>query len=197
MGEETAQRVVGTREAAAEPRSGSRAGDLLLRPLVLAAIVVLVVNDWYLKHQWPGALTGKLSDCAGLIVFPVLVVALAELVAAAGGRSWRATPGAVAAVAITVGFAFAATKTIEPVRNADELALGWLRWLPFAAVRLASGEGAGSPVRHQVVADASDLVALPCTLAGLWIGGRRHAMATAGRISGSMSNLVELERRTR
>nr|WP_157554078.1 hypothetical protein [Herbidospora sakaeratensis] len=43
------------------------------QPLTVLALVVLVVNDHVLKHAWPGFVTGKLSDVAGLILFPALL----------------------------------------------------------------------------------------------------------------------------
>jgi hypothetical protein len=43
----------------------------------LGALFVLVLNDHVLKHACPSALTGKLSDFAGLFLFPVLAGALA------------------------------------------------------------------------------------------------------------------------
>lgn len=43
----------------------------------LVALFVLVLNDHVLKHVCPSALTGKLSDFAGLFLFPILCGALA------------------------------------------------------------------------------------------------------------------------
>ncbi|GAB1819998.1 hypothetical protein [Herbidospora sp. RD11066] len=42
-------------------------------PLTVLALVVLVVNDHVLKAAFPGFVTGKLSDMAGLILFPPLL----------------------------------------------------------------------------------------------------------------------------
>jgi hypothetical protein len=42
--------------------------------------VLLIVNDWLLKPRWPGAITGKLSDLAGLIFAPVVLSAAIGLV---------------------------------------------------------------------------------------------------------------------
>lgn len=147
-------------------------GDFLLHPIALGSIAVLVVNDWYIKQHWPGPFAGKLSDVAGLIFFPLLLVALAELGALLVRRPWQATRSTFVAVAVIVAVVFASTKAIEPVRNADEVILGWLWWLPGAAYRLASGQAAGSPGRHQVTADLSDLLAVPCVLVAIWIGSK-------------------------
>ena len=51
----------------------------VLSPVFLVAVAVLVVNDHFIKVQFPGVVSGKLSDVAGLIFFPILLVALAEL----------------------------------------------------------------------------------------------------------------------
>ncbi len=39
----------------------------------MLALVVLVVNDHLLKYTWPGFVTGKLSDVAGLVLLPPLL----------------------------------------------------------------------------------------------------------------------------
>ncbi|MGK3999572.1 hypothetical protein [Sorangium sp. So ce1024] len=53
---------------------------VLRHPLFLGALALLVVNDHLLKGAGllPGALTGKLSDLAGLVVAPVLAAALVD-----------------------------------------------------------------------------------------------------------------------
>lgn len=147
-------------------------GDFLLDPVSLIAIAVLILNDWYVKQHWPGFISGKLSDLAGLIFFPLLLVALAELAVMVLRRPWRATRTTFVIMSLVVAAAFAATKAIEPVRDLDEVVLGWLRWLPIAAYRAAVNAPTGSPVRHEVVADLTDLLAVPCVLAAIWIGSR-------------------------
>jgi hypothetical protein len=58
-------------------------GALATSPVLLAAIVVLVVNDFALKRSSvPGWLTGKLSDVSGLIALPIVLMCAAELIAA-------------------------------------------------------------------------------------------------------------------
>ena len=50
----------------------------LAHPLAVGSLVLLALNDHVLKQAWPGWVTGKLSDLAGLVVAPlVLAVALA------------------------------------------------------------------------------------------------------------------------
>lgn len=54
---------------------------LLLRPVPVLALVLLVLNDHVLKASGvvPNAITGKLSDFAGLLFFPLLLVTLLNL----------------------------------------------------------------------------------------------------------------------
>lgn len=49
-------------------------GSVLLHPLWIGSLVLLVVNDHYLKRSGllPGVVTGKLSDIAGMFVAPAL-----------------------------------------------------------------------------------------------------------------------------
>lgn len=39
----------------------------------------MAINDHWLKYQYPGALTGKLSDFCGVFYFPIFVLALCEV----------------------------------------------------------------------------------------------------------------------
>lgn len=44
--------------------------DVINRPLFVLGVSLLLVNDFYLKYEYGNWLTGKLSDLAGLFVFP-------------------------------------------------------------------------------------------------------------------------------
>lgn len=48
----------------------------LSHPAFTGSLAVLVLNDHVLKHRWPGLVTGKLSDVAGVFVVAVLLAAL-------------------------------------------------------------------------------------------------------------------------
>jgi hypothetical protein len=58
------------------------AGEFL-HPIPLAALLLLIANDWWLKPSaWAsGLVTGKLSDVAGLVFFPLLLTASANCAA--------------------------------------------------------------------------------------------------------------------
>lgn len=80
--------------ARATPQLAERAaamGRTLLNPWYLVALVTLTVNDRYLKALFPGLVTGKLSDFAGVFVVAV----------ALGALTGRRVP---AVVATAVGF---------------------------------------------------------------------------------------------
>jgi hypothetical protein len=82
----------------------------LCHPLSLGALALLLANDHLFKGAGvlPGWLTGKLSDVAGLFVFPLLLVAVARLVLGALGLGRHSDRRGIidgAALATLVGFA--------------------------------------------------------------------------------------------
>jgi hypothetical protein len=142
----------------------------LLHPAALAAVLVLVANDWLLKPSAaPGWLTGKLSDLAGLAFFPLLLTAALDLALMAAARlgapvdfslrRWKLHT-AVAATAV----AFTAIKLWAPVAAA---AAGVLRTLGLDA---------------RIVADPTDLLTLPALAVALWIGRRELRRVPLGRL---------------
>jgi hypothetical protein len=48
--------------------------QLLLHPLFIFSLVLLLLNDFYFKHEFHNWLTGKLSDFAGLFGFTVFLL---------------------------------------------------------------------------------------------------------------------------
>lgn len=80
----------------------------LTRPWFFAALGVLLLNDHVLKSAWPGWVTGKLSDFAGLVI-------VATLLCIVSGP----TAGTVLA-----GVAFVALKTVPGVAEAASPLLG-------------------------------------------------------------------------
>src|SRR5688572_12523013 len=49
---------------------------VFFHPVFISALVVLLVNDHFLKYIYPGFLTGKLSDITGLFVFHLFLLQL-------------------------------------------------------------------------------------------------------------------------
>ena len=87
----------------------------MTHPAAIAALVVLVVNDHLLKAAYPGWITGKLSDFAGMVLAPLVLVAIVDAIAPV--RAWMGWASAVA-----VGCAFALCKTWAPATEAYEAA---------------------------------------------------------------------------
>ncbi|MEU4639032.1 hypothetical protein [Micromonospora sp. NPDC023814] len=122
-------------------------------PATVAALVLLVVNDHLLKAAFPGALTGKLSDLAGLVLAPPLVAVLLTLLA----------PRLPARTAAGFGLGLVAAG-FTVVKSS-----GYAATVASAAWSAVSGP---SLIR----ADRSDLLALPAlALAGwCWAWARRE-----------------------
>lgn len=130
----------------------------LLHPVVLAAIAVLLVNDWVLKPSTaPVWLTGKLSDVAGLVFAPLVLTAvidLALLVAQRAGAEvdpWLG-PRRLAAAILATGAVFVAVKLSEA--SAAEVARMW-SWFGVDA---------------RIYPDRTDLIALPALAVAAAIG---------------------------
>lgn len=139
----------------------------LLHPVSLAAIALLVVNDHVLKAAWPGALTGKLSDLAGLAFFPLLLAAVAQQVRPA----LRLRP-TVAVCAMLTALVFAAIKVWPLAGDAYRVGLGALQW-PFRALgSLLAGHGVPGLAPVRLTPDVTDLLALPAVLIAVWLAAR-------------------------
>lgn len=133
-----------------------RPGELLVAPIVVLSLLALVVNDHWLKAAHPSWLTGKISDVAGLIVAPVLLISIAEVVAWLSGRTLTGLRHPMAAVAAAVGFAFAAVQLIPAATNAYAELAGHSARVVAMIVPVVSSSGGSA----DVTADPADLAAL-------------------------------------
>lgn len=50
--------------------------NYILHPIFIICLLTLIINDFYFKASFRNGLTGKLSDFAGLIVFPIFIAYL-------------------------------------------------------------------------------------------------------------------------
>jgi hypothetical protein len=141
-----------------------RPGGALVHPIALGSIALLMVNDHVLKPTYGNWITGKLSDFAGLVFFPLLLVSVWELLRDRGPSRTALNVACVATATV-----FALVKTTALGSLAFQWGLGLAQW-PFRA--LAGGSLA--PVSH--VADPTDLIALPSVLVA-WLVGRARVRA--------------------
>ncbi|WP_344476788.1 hypothetical protein [Nonomuraea monospora] len=118
--------------------------------MTVAGVIVLLVNDHLLKQSWPGFVTGKLSDVAGLVVAPALLALL----------FWRR---ADLTATVLTGVLFTVVKTTET--GAEAASYVWT---------LVAGPS-------RVLADPTDLLALPALALAWWVRRRTLARPSSAR----------------
>ncbi|MBG6067915.1 hypothetical protein [Micromonospora ureilytica] len=138
-------------------------------PATLIALVLLPVNDHVLKAAFPGLVTGKLSDVAGLVLAPPLVAVLLTLLVPRLPARSAALAGLVA-----VGAGFAVVKSSG---YAAELASS--AWTVLAGPSL-------------VRADWTDLLTLPALGLAWWSWTRARRRPVRQRIARLVRLLVVL-----
>jgi hypothetical protein len=137
----------------------------LLHPLPLAAAAALLINDHLLKAaEWPHPLvTGKLSDVAGLFVFPILLTAIT--------RRWPAL------WCLATGIGFALVKLSPAFNHAVEVMWGRnsmdpsdLLALPVlvGSWRFLRRDGETAPAVRRAVASGFIAIACAATPAPRW-----------------------------
>jgi hypothetical protein len=135
-------------------------GEALLHPLMIAAVALLLVNDHVLKARFPGLMTGKLSDAAGMLFFPAFLHALWQIVLARTGRDARPTTKSALVCALLTACVFSITKLSTLGGAAYAWSLGALQFPYHALVAALHGRHAGlGPVAHTV--DPTDVVVVP------------------------------------
>lgn len=166
--------VSAVRLAWAAARPGSAPGDGLLHPVPIAAIIVLVANDHLFKTLWPGLVTGKLSDVAGLLFFPLLVQAGLEVGEELFRGTWRPSRTVLALTALATGAAFAGIKLWPAAGDTYRVVLGILGWPIQASIAVLAGSGVSSPSPVPLASDPTDLVALPFLIVSYLVGRNRR-----------------------
>jgi hypothetical protein len=168
-----------------------------VHPVTLAAVVLLLVNDWVLKPRLghapaAGLVTGKLSDLAGLVFAPVVLSAAVGLVLHATARlgarvdpslSRRRLIGCV----VATGAVFATVKLDPAAARALATLISGIPGI--SGISGISGLGRSAAI----VADRTDLLCLPALGLAWWIGrdelrrvplGRPAAIHRLGRPAG-------------
>jgi hypothetical protein len=152
--------------------------DALLHPIALAALAVWLLNDHWAKAAFPGVMTGKLSDVASLIVFPLVpAAALALWRRRRGGPA--TDPAWAAAWLIATGAVMATINLFDPAAWAYRHGLALAQWPVRAGWHLlSSGELPGLAPVHLTM-DPSDLLTLPALLVPWWLLRRGDATPVA------------------
>ncbi|ATB45032.1 hypothetical protein [Corallococcus macrosporus] len=151
-------------------------GSAMLHPVTVAAVALLILNDHVFKAQWPSWWTGKLSDVAGLAMFPLLLQGLWEHLTARGGTDFQPSRAVLHACVLLTGLCFSAIQVSALAGDGWRWGLGLLQWPARAAwahVMDAPWHPRVLPVAH--VADAEDLLALPALWVAMKVGGQRCA----------------------
>lgn len=141
---------------------------LLLHPVLLVALAVWFVNDHVLKQAFHAGWTGKLSDVASLVAFPLLVVGGMALLR--GRDLGRVERPAVVLLCAATGFVMATINTLPDAAWAYRHGLGLAQWLVLGA--------RGAPHTVNLTVDPTDLWTLPALAVPLAIAWRRHADAS-------------------
>jgi hypothetical protein len=163
-------------------------GGALLHPAPLLAIAVLLVNDHLLEPQWAHPLTGHLSDVAGLLFFPLLLISIAELMLRIGGVYRGPSNALLVAATAATAVVFTLTQTTALGGDAYRFGLGALQD-PLAVVALAAGHGSIGIEPVSLTQDLNDLYALPVLLLTLAVGSERSR--AAARVPASRDFLGE------
>jgi hypothetical protein len=148
------------------PRSTSVPAEPLLHPVAIGALLALIVNDHVLKSAVGGPFTGKLSDVAGLVIFPLVLAGLWEVACwIAGRRSSPLRAVMVADIVTAVGFSI-----VKLDQGAADMAAQAMAAAQSVLLSLPLPLEVGSSLAPgRLIADASDLVALPALLVPLII----------------------------
>jgi hypothetical protein len=160
-----------------DPVSRPVVGELLLDPFAFSSAVILLVNDHYGKAHFPGIITGKVSDIAGLVFFPLLLTTLMDASARLAKRNASLLSRRTLALsAAATGLMFTAVKISSLGSQTYRLVWGLLNW-PLQALAF----GHWVPIRPaRLVQDPSDLVALPMLLVSYYIGCRALRQSQRG-----------------
>ena len=149
-------------------------GGALLHPVSLAAIAVLVVNDHILKASHPGWWTGKLSDVAGLVFFPLLAHAAWEYVVAWSGRSRDGSRRVLIGCIVVTALGFCAIQLWGPAADAYRAGLAGLQWPYHALIALITGDAIPPIGRVHLTQDPTDILATPAVGIAAWLGWNRQ-----------------------
>ena len=160
------------------------AGDGLLHPIPLLAIGVLLLNDHVLKATYPGLVTGKLSDLAGLVYFPLLLQGIWEVMGSHTGRDGPPSHRTLLVAILATAVAFTIINLSPAGSGAYGAVMGTLQWAIGVLPRAILDGQVPTPKVVANVVDAGDMVALPALAIAYAVGRRRVLRPLAGEERG-------------
>ncbi len=127
-------------------------------PLTIGAVLLLFLNDHFLRHFWPSWLTGKLGDFAWLFFFPFITAAFLAWLLPARLQARQQWVGGLAFT--LVGSVFFLAKTLPVFREDFLKVLESIFRFPIA-----------------ISDDVTDLVALLSLVPALWLWEKSQAVS--------------------
>lgn len=140
-------------------------GDGVLSPRYLGALTLLVFNDHVVKVWAPGFLSGKLSDVAGLVMFPLFLQAILEVLRAQIGTYTGPSKAELWFAVVSTAIAFSLVQLCPTANYAYAWSVGFIRWI------LTGGFDQPHAVRSW--SDPWDLMTLPVLLVTAKLGAHR------------------------
>ncbi len=125
-----------------------------IHPLPLLAVVLTAVNDHYLKYQFPGMITGKLSDFTGLFYFPLFLCAVVVLLVRLFRKDFVFNRGLLLTAIVLTDAVFCVMKLNSAVKDL------FVQWFSDHVFAIA------------ITSDPTDLIALSISLACYFFGRR-------------------------
>jgi hypothetical protein len=145
--------------AAAESGWRQRPGTTLTSAPFLIVTMTLILNDWWLKGEFPGVVTGKLSDFAGIAVLAIPMFAamqrrawLVYLLLAAGFAWWKSP---LSASFIALASEWLPMRIGRVIDYSDLMALCLLPYWQWLATSRPSRHVSSSRLRRQLLIPVS------------------------------------------
>jgi hypothetical protein len=139
-------------------------GDSLRHPLVMGMLFVWIVNDHVLKGVYGNAWTGKLSDIAGLVVFPLIPLAIYQVICAWTHRVPRHQKRVLGLSLMGTALLLISINLSESLSIACCNALALAQWPLRGIVSGLAGDGLAPIVPLVATVDPTDLLTLPALL---------------------------------
>ncbi|AZZ37968.1 hypothetical protein CIK05_14535 [Bdellovibrio sp. qaytius] len=131
-----------------------------IHPVPLAAVVLTAVNDHFLKYQYPGLITGKLSDFTGLFYFPLFVCAIVVLVVRLYRKDYVFNRRLLITALVATDVVFCLFKLNSALKSL------FVDWFSHQVFTIA------------VASDATDLIALSASVACYYFASRFFEVKT-------------------